>query len=257
MHRTTNRQALVLFALAALLLALPALAAERNFSQSYPLAADGRVSLENINGDVTIEGWDGDTVLVEAVIRGSEEAIDRVEIQVDADTDRIAVETDYKNEDRGWSFKGRQNATVDYTVSVPRGARLDGIELVNGDLDIVGVAGNVRAELVNGDLDAHGLSGDVWLETVNGDVEVLLDALGASAKVQVESVNGEVIVALPPGAGAEIRAETIHGDIDNDFGLEVKKDRYVGRSLEASLGGGGARVELETVNGSIRIRSGR
>lgn len=255
--RRTHRQALVLPVLAALLVALPAAAAERNFSQSYPLAADGRVSLENVNGDVVIEAWDRDEVLVEAVLSGSDEALERVEIQVDASADRVAVETDYESsKNGGWSFKGR-SATVDYTVHVPRGARLDGIELVNGQLDILGVAGGVSAELVNGDLNARGLSGDVRLESVNGDVEVILDALDASATVEIESVNGEVIVELPGGAGAEIRAETVHGDISNDFGLEVKKDRYVGRSLEASLGGGGARVELETVNGSIRIRQGR
>nr|MBA3804147.1 hypothetical protein [Acidobacteriota bacterium] len=35
------------------------------FHQTYPLAADGRVSLENINGSVTISTWDRNEVKVD------------------------------------------------------------------------------------------------------------------------------------------------------------------------------------------------
>ena len=38
---------------------------------------------------------------------------------------------------------------------------------------------------------------------------------------------------------AEIRAETVNGRISNDFGIEVKKGKYVGSSMNGSIGGGG------------------
>ena len=94
------------------------------------------------------------------------------------------------------------------------------------------------------------------LETVNGSIEVTMDNLAADSQVMIESVNGSIELVLPRGAGADIEAETVHGRIRNDFGLDEKRERYgVGRSLRGSVGSGGARIELDNVNGSISIRS--
>ncbi|MCP4658371.1 MAG: DUF4097 family beta strand repeat protein [bacterium] len=248
----------ILVSLAVLILCgtLPLAAAElvEESVETYPLSAGGRVSLENINGDVTIEAWDRDDVSVETVKRGrTQEDLDAVEIKIDAQADRIHIETDYENRDRG--RKGRHNhASVDFKLLVPRGAELDEIELVNGDLDLDGIEGDVNVSLVNGDLNARGLTGNVELSSVNGEVDVALASLDPDRSVSLESVNGSVELAVPAGADAEFEAETVHGSIRSDFGFEVKRGDYVGSSLRGTLGSGGARVELETVNGSIEIR---
>lgn len=221
-----------------------------SFSQTYPLAADGRLSLENLNGDVTIEGWSGNEVQIDYLKTSrTREGLERVEVVIEARGDHIHLETDYSNS-RGWSNDG---ANVDFTIRVPQQARLDEIELVNGNLTISAVSGNVNASLVNGRVDAQDLSGSLSLESVNGTVEVTFETLGDGQSVDLESVNGSVVLRLPSDADAEIEAETVHGPIDNEFGLEVIKGRYVGRSMEGTLGNGSARVDLENVNGSIRI----
>lgn len=238
------------------LLVLPwsAAAAEEEYSETFPLSADGRVSLDNVNGRVEIQGWDNPQVKVEYTKRArSREGLDRMEVRIDSTERRIHVETDYKRSDFGWRDSGGE---VDYRLWVPRSARLDGIELVNGNLKIRDVDGDVNASLVNGDLTASGLSGDLELETVNGSLEVTLDKLRTNGDVSLESVNGRIEVVLPRGVSADISADSVHGRIRNDFGFDEKRERYgVGRSLHGSIGGGGARVDLETVNGSIDIRS--
>jgi hypothetical protein len=46
----------------------------------------------------------------------------------------------------------------------------------------------------------------------------------------------------------------VNGSIDaEDFGLEPEKG-FVGRDLAGEIGGGDARISLDTVNGSIKIR---
>ena len=120
-----------------------------------------------------------------------------MEVRIDASERRIHVETDYKDSSRGfWRDSGGE---VDYRLWVPRQAYLDEIELVNGDLEIRGVEGDVNASLVNGDLIASGLGGDLELETVNGTLEVTLDKLRPDSDVSLESVNGRVEVVLPRG----------------------------------------------------------
>ena len=150
----------------------------------------------------------------------------------------------------------RPGQTYAVMVRAPHAnARIDEIDLVNGRLELSGLAGDVAADLVNGDVIAEGLSGDVEIETVNGDVEMQMSQVDANRSIRIDSVNGSIELVPPVDAGADVEASTVHGRISNDFGIEVKRGRYVGRSMRGEIGGGGARVELENVNGAIRLRS--
>jgi DUF4097 and DUF4098 domain-containing protein YvlB len=139
-------------------------------------------------------------------------------------------------------------------MSVPRGAQLDTIETVNGDITITGAKGLVSVESVNGDLTLEGLVGDVNMDTVNGSLKAQFEVLGAGQRVSADAVNGSVVLKLPENASARINAESLNGDIDaDDFGLEPDKG-YVGRDLDGQIGAGEARVNVDTVNGSITIK---
>ena len=60
----------------------------RKFEQTYPLNANGRVSVSNVNGSIIVEAWDRNEVHLEAVkIADSKEALADVEIRVDAKPD--------------------------------------------------------------------------------------------------------------------------------------------------------------------------
>lgn len=239
-------------ALGALLTALPGAAAERTWSETYTIAADGAVSLSNINGNVEIRGTKGNTVSVTATIKASKESdLDTVDIDVDAGTRHIRIETDYSKKRGRW---GNSSASVQYVLEVPHSVELEEIELVNGSLELSDIAGQVEASLVNGSLDATGLTGSVELETVNGRVKAAFGRVGGSQRIELESVNGSIELTLPSDADATIDATTVHGKISNDFGLKVDKGEYVGSDLKGSLGSGAARISLENVNGSIKIR---
>jgi DUF4097 and DUF4098 domain-containing protein YvlB len=95
---------------------------------------------------------------------------------------------------------------------------------------------------------------DVSLETVNGTITADFDTLGADQRVDAEAVNGRIELILPADASARVNAETVNGSIDaDDFGLEPEKG-FVGRDLSGEIGGGDARISLDTVNGSVKIR---
>ncbi|MEM6793791.1 MAG: DUF4097 family beta strand repeat-containing protein [Acidobacteriota bacterium] len=232
--------------------AAPLAAAERTVSETYELTPNGRISLQNLNGNVSIEGWDRDEVSLEAQIEASSrDSVDALKIEVDADPDRLRIETDSPNRRGGW---GRDWARVNFTLKVPRGAELSEISLVNGSLDLRELSGDIEASLVNGNLDARELSGSLELSSVNGSIDLELERLGSGQRLDVESVNGSIDLILPGDADAEIEASTVHGRISNDFGLRVDKGEYVGSDLSGRLGNGSARVSLENVNGSIDIK---
>jgi len=224
------------------------------FHQTYAITADGRIELDNINGDVHISSWDRNEVKVDAVkYADTKERLDEAKIEIDAGKDYVAIRTKYPDHNNTWNWGSHNNpASVEYTLTVPRSARLDEIKLINGALDVSGVSGEVRASCINGRLEAQDLSGRAKLETINGRLEAKFKGLTRES-VDLNSVNGSVDLTIPSDSNAEIEANTVSGRISNDFGLNVNRHQMVGQSLRGELGNGGAHIKLNNVNGRIEI----
>jgi DUF4097 and DUF4098 domain-containing protein YvlB len=225
------------------------------FHQTYALTPDGRVELDNINGDVHISSWDRNEVKVDAVkYADSKDRLDEARIEVDSDKEHLSIRTKYRDHDNTFSWGSHNNPpSVEYTLTVPRTARLDEIKLINGEFDVTGVSGEVHASCINGRLEAHNLSGRAELSTINGHLDAKFDQLPGSS-IELKSVNGSVALTIPSDSKAEIEASTVSGGIENDFGLHVNNHKYVGHDLRGELGNGGPHIRLENVNGRIQIR---
>jgi DUF4097 and DUF4098 domain-containing protein YvlB len=225
------------------------------FHQTYTLAPGGRVELDNINGDVHISTWDQNEVKVDAVkYADRKDRLDEARIEIDSGKDYLSIRTKYPDHDLTFNWGSHNNpAGVEYTLTVPRGARLDEIKLINGALDVTGVSGEVSASCINGKIEAHNLSGRAELSTINGRLDARFDQLSNSS-IELKSVNGSVELTIPSDSKAEIEASTVSGGIGNDFGLHVNNHQFVGHDLRGELGNGGPHVKLENVNGHIEIR---
>ncbi len=225
------------------------------FHQTYAITADGRIELDNINGAVHISSWDRNEVKVDAVkYADTKERLDEAKIEIESGKDSLSIRTKYPDHNSNWNWGSHHNpAGVEYTLTVPRGARLDEIKLINGGLDIAGISGEVRASCINGRLDAHDLSGRAELSTINGRLEAKFDQLNGQS-IELNSVNGSVDLTIPSDSNAEIEANTVSGGINNDFGLHVNHHNFVGHDLRGELGSGGAHIKLQNVNGRVEIR---
>ena len=231
------------------------------FHQIYPLSATGRVSIENINGGVRIAVWDLNQVKVDAVKKAYQrERLDEVKVEVVNTADSVRIKSQYPDRNQTFTDKGSRRlnnpAIVEYVLTIPRKAQLDSAELVNGSLDIEGAEGDVKAACVNGRVRATGLMGEVRLSTVNGGVEATIARLDDAKGVSLNSVNGTIVLIIPANANAQVKANTVHGAITNDFGLQVNDGEYVGHDLSGQIGSGGPRVRLNNVNGTISIKRG-
>ncbi len=138
---------------------------------------------------------------------------------------------------------------------MPDDVRLDGIELVNGSLEIKGVTGEFDAELVNGNLKSDGLTSSTRVEMVNGDMDIQYTNFDNAKAINLESVNGDIKLHLLAGTNATINAEIVSGQISNEFGMEVIKHKYVGSEMHGTIGNGGVEIALENVNGRIAVNS--
>ena len=227
------------------------------FEQSYPLSGNGRVSVSNVNGSIVMEAWERNEVKLEAVkIADTKEALSYVEIRVDSQANSFSVEADYDNFNRtrgekGWRNHG--NLQVQFKLMVPRGAILDEIETVNGSVTASNFVGVTKISAVNGNVNALNLRGTANLSTVNGEVIADFDRLESGTKISLNTVNGKVSLVIPSDSNATVKADSLNGDIRTDFGLPVRKGKYVGRDLYGRIGNGDVQIKLESVNGPLSV----
>ena len=93
----------------------------------------------------------------------------------------------------------------------------------------------------------------IEIKGVNGEIVASLGRATWSNALEFRTVNGGITLDLPAGLSTEVRATTVNGDIQTDFPLMVT-GRLGPRRLHGTIGSGGRRLALETVNGSIRLR---
>jgi DUF4097 and DUF4098 domain-containing protein YvlB len=246
------------FVLAAALLVSGGLAADVTEQETFTFEFDdgGRFSLSNVNGSVTVTGVAGNEVEIVATKKADDQDdLENIEILISDSAREIVVETEIGKSNSWFSFGGNNSGSVAYEVTVPVGTVLDCIDTVNGDVTISGVNARVVAESVNGEIDVEDLMDDANLSTVNGSIDARFNKLGGGQNVKAETVNGRVSISIPADADVEISADTLNGGINaRDFGLETEKG-FVGSDLNGNIGGGSARLNIDTVNGSIKIRS--
>jgi DUF4097 and DUF4098 domain-containing protein YvlB len=219
-------------------------------NQMYQVGTDARLSLSNLNGSARITGWDRNTIDVKATKRtkGTRKGLEAATVDFVLNDDHLRIEVKYDFDDDRW-HDDDDLVEVEFEIKMPRGAEINAIEVVNGNLEISNFSGDVEASSVNGDVTATQLSGEVRLSTVNGDVS--LESVIDHDTIRLNSVNGSVSVLLPRNVNAKLSASTIHGDVRGDLGHGVT---HAGSSMDAVLGNGGPRITLSTVNGDIKIR---
>ncbi len=219
---------------------------DTEFRKVYSLNPEGRVVIHNLYGAVSITAWDRNAVEVDAVKSSTDPgSLADTRIVVESQSaDLVSIRTQYGGSDTA------RPVSVEYRITVPRGAKLEEISLINGNLSIHGLTGPVRASSVNGGIRAEKLGGRADLSTINGKLEADFERISDSNPISLRSVNGPISVSLPPG-GATVVAENLSGGIESNVGRVSPG----GHRLRAVLRGGGTPVRVKNTNGGISIRS--
>jgi DUF4097 and DUF4098 domain-containing protein YvlB len=229
-----------------LLLAFSFLAAadyEQKIVRTFDLPAGGAVELANINGEITVSTG-GTAVEITAVKRSDKKGeIEAVDVLFERSGDSLQVKTRYN--------KNNSRAKVDFTVSLPQALARAEFKSVNGRVKSEGKFTSLTLKTVNGKIDFRGEFASGVFKTVNGGIEVSQEPL-LGGDLLAETVNGAISIELNRKSAFDAAGQTVNGSIKNDFGIEVQR-HLVGRSMSGSVNGGGHRVKVETVNGSIEI----
>ena len=227
------------------------------------------IRVRNLNGEMRVRASTSDKVEISATKswrRGDPKDV-RIETRKSSDgsilvcalwtDDTVCTENSYStHNDRGrnrrWDNDNHNDVSVEFEVRVPRGVKV-GMWSVNGGVSVDGATNEVRAGTVNGAVDAISTGGPVQASTVNGSVHATMGRLDGNQDLTFSTVNGSVIAEFAGDVDADIELATVNGRFATDWPVTIT-GRIDPRHLRATLGRGGRRIKLTTVNGNVELR---
>jgi len=228
------------------LTACVAMAQQRDFEWHGPIARGSFIEIRGINGNVRAMPSTSGEVEVEADVESG------VQVQFMRHQNGVTVCSVFPGEKicRPLGDTG-PGARVNFVVRVPEGVNFLG-STVNGGVEANALKSDVQAYTVNGQVRVT-TTGTVQAKTVNGSITASLLKPFWSKPAELTTVNGGITLVLPSTANAALEAATKNGKIVTDFNArgKVTDQEVIGR-----IGGGGSRLVLNTVNGTIALKRG-
>lgn len=243
-------------------------ASAQDFQKSYNLGEGGTVEIANVSGDINLMGYEGSAVVVSAYKEGRDREM--VEVVDESTQGRVSLRAEYPHDCRNCQ------ASLRFEVRVPRSANItfDKISTASGNVKAEGFSGRLHLSTASGDVTVRGVGGDIRANSASGTVRVA-DATGtvnantASGNVEVEltrvdgagdmrfsSASGDVNVRMPSNIDARVSLSTASGDIETNFPIEVRHDRYgSGTRAEGQLGSGARTLKISTASGNVSLKS--
>ena len=250
--------------------------------KTFDISPNGKVVLENVNGNIKVESWNKNQVMVQVTKtvkaddqEDANEYFGRVGIEIVNEKDYLEIHTHYPNGEGWegfwhWLFQGgSRNPNVDYVMKVPSTIKLDAGS-TNGNVEIHSIAGGVEASSTNGNVEVHSATGVVkasstngWLnfDSVGGEIEGSTTNGGITAAIsdstgfqglRLETTNGSIKIFCPEDLNANVSAHTTNGSIETQLPVMVQGE-FGRKNFEGKINKGGAPIDLRTTNGSIQI----
>ncbi|MGM0467017.1 MAG: DUF4097 family beta strand repeat-containing protein, partial [Acidobacteriota bacterium] len=189
----------------------------------------GLVKVGVQHGSITVTGYNGKEVIVEARVREKlvkEEEIKRNEkakglklVQVDT-TGLQVIEDENVMRISVSSFK----QTVDISIRVPYSTSLSISAYDKGDVKVENVNGEIEVSNHQGNLNLIGISNAVVAHTYDGEIKAVFKSVSPDLPMSFTSWKGDIDVTLPSSTKANLKMKSYRGEVYTDFDLQIVKN---------------------------------
>lgn len=222
--------------------------------RKFKLAAESSISVNNINGSVTVQTADTDTAEV-LIVRSAKTQEDlqnyrKVKIEESGNKLRIGIENDRKSlfSALGKIPEGRQRVIV----KIPRQVNYNSYN-VSGDITLGEIRGRVGLHEINGQIKAERIAGPTEIGNVNGNIEATFAQLDGKG-VEVFDVNGNIELRFEGTVNADLSAWSITGQLNPELPDVQTRDEEQSRGrLKARIGTGGTQIRVSGINGNVNL----
>ena len=219
-------------------------------TQTVLLPPSKPLSIEVTIGTVRIDGWDQPLaeIIVERRVPTTAQFA-RVPLSIEDTPSGVVVRALQTDNGTDPAFR------TDVTVRLPRTARIDRVQVMEGRITIEGFRGQITADIRRGPIDGKDVAGTIRLETGIGSVTLTNARLSPNGLLRLRTFNGDVRLSLAERpTDARILALALNGQIKSSIPLTMR-DTWGPRWGETTLGKGEPVISLDVVTGSIAITS--
>ena len=257
-------------------------------------SADNTLIVENINGSIEVEAYNGSNIQVELDLeidakseRLIEKGFQEIQLGVLEKEDIIVLYMDNPcSEDRslatreqllkGHSFNWSKNCqwdakyyfNLDYKIKVPRKLNVRLSTVNQGEIKLSGVQGTIQVNNVNGGIHLQDIAGKTKAHTVNGNV-VISYQKNPTLDCDYYTLNGNIELLYQKGFSADAYFESMHGEFSSNIDeLELLPQRLeptktksekgikykIGGAKNLRIRSGGPLMRFETLNGDVIVK---
>jgi DUF4097 and DUF4098 domain-containing protein YvlB len=228
-----------------------------------------------LNGGITVTGYNGKSVMVEARLRRGITKLPAIRYDRKNRRMRVipGVSTNLKVTEKDNIIKisvPSWMGVYDLSIKVPWKTSLKLKTVNEGGIKVKDVIGDIEANNLNGSIKLMGISGTVVAHTLNGNIFALFKEVNPSKPMSFSTLNGDLDVSLPHGVAADVKLNSTNGEIFSDFDIKINKSNLDLRKKRGSRGlkyqilkngtifgsinGGGKKFSFNTFNGDIFLR---
>lgn len=222
-------------------------AGETVITKTYKLDDEAAFSLKSLRGDISIEGWESDEAQVKIIKRGGSPD-ERRAVPVLASSSEEALALTSPTADG-------EPVSVAYEVKLPRGTKQVQVSSGESRVKVSGLEGTVVVDVRGGELEFRDVPGSVRGKLTKGRIKVFYGESGQTGAQEFSAVRGDVEVDFADAVSADVKAETMDGEISADaaLGVNVEK-RPAGQHAVGRLGDGDEQLLIKVVNGDIKLK---
>lgn len=252
--------------------------------------ANNTMIVENVFGNITVEGYSGNTIMVEVekIINAESQArLQKGDTDIQLGTidrgDTLILFTQGachsfgkgRDKDRtgGWGYQWNCNTdcnldvkyTMNFRIKVPLNTNTIVTTVNDGDIVVAKVMGAVVARNVNGSIRLEDLTQTAYAHTINGDVTVNYTK-HPQTECRFYTLNGNINANFPKGLAANVNFKSFNGEfftnvasLDN-LPINVEKEatpkgtKFTISGNRFKAGGGGTLLDFETFNGNVYLK---
>lgn len=226
----------------------------------------GILDIRNHDGSITIEGYNGNQVIVQVFSPEDEDKDENRKrkdglrrISMNAIDIEINEEENYVNVDGG-------KKRTDFVIKVPQEFDLIVHAHHNGNVEVSNVSGQMEIISHHGAIRLTDVAGSLVADTHHGEIEANFLSITESP-MAFSTYHGDVDITFPEGVDFDAKMKSVKGDIYTDFDVsmnavneESKSNKYgkkkikIGGWMSGQFGSGGKEYLFNTYHGDIIVR---
>jgi hypothetical protein len=217
-----------------------------------------QIKLDHNRGSVTIDGYDGEIVIIHAQERITAASISELD-----ESEKLPIRATEQN-NIVTITSGSYKYAVDINIRVPLSCKIEVTNKEDGNITANDINGEFTIDNSGGGIYLNNVSGTAVLSTIDGIIRARFREAISGQPMAFSSMNGTIDVMFPRGFGAYLKMKSVYGRIITDYKYHHEHKESTDPSASElipdnewqfiKLNEGGAQILVITYNGDILIR---